>query len=416
LRRTLGATAIFVGWLCLPLSALSGLVAFHDMGAENTQEFLAPPTVFGFAGDLLMWLIAAAALLALVPAFVAVFSRDPSRPLYVAGTVVGGLGMVLLIDNLGRAYGALLVLSGASFATGGWLIEGAQSQAVPWEVAAVWAYLEGRREAKSARALASGPTVALGVDEDLAPAYELGPDPLPEPQLEAQPEAPAPRAAEQAAEPPATQRVQLDAVRHATPTAAVVESPGTSPGSFGRTICTWCSADIPADATTCPECQATLDPVPAIDGSAISGLTQVSPELLAYSAEIQKKRKRKSLLRRVLGMDASVKPSESVPVSVDGSSEGALRPPTPEVRAEMVRIDLEIAGLAPWMEPASHAPETTAEVEAGPVPAAELEPGAEVEPSPEPPPTEAGPAAEEPAAETATRAPARARRTRRPKA
>jgi hypothetical protein len=153
--------------------------------------------------------------------------------------------------------------------------------------------------------------------------------------------------------------------------------------------------------------------VPAIDGSAISGLTQVSPELLAYSAEVEKKRKRKSLLRRVLGMDASVKPSETVPISVDGSSEDALRPPTPEVRAEMARIDLEIAGLAPWMEPASYAPETTAEVEPGAEleAAGELEPAGELAPAPESPPAEAGPAAE-----PATGAPARARRTQHPKA
>ena len=228
MRRTLGATAIFLGWLCLPLSALSGLVAFHDMGAEIRHDFLPPPTVFGFAGDTLVWLIAATALLALVPAFVAVFARDPSRPLYVAGAVVAGVGVGLLPDDLGRAYGALLLPAGALFAFGGWLIAGSPPGATAWEITAVWAYLDRRRQAATAPAPRIDPDLRseLGPQSALEPQIDPGPQSGLEPQPEAEPEPePEPEPEKQAA--------PAEALPHTAPAAAA-----SIPGSqIGRASC-----------------------------------------------------------------------------------------------------------------------------------------------------------------------------------
>ena len=471
MRRTLGATAIFLGWLCLPLSALSGLVAFHDMGAETRHEFLPPPTVFGFAGDILVWLIAATALLALVPAFVAVFARDPGRPLYVAGAVVAGVGVGLLPDDLGRAYGALLLPAGALFAFGGWLIAGAPPGATAWEITAVWAYLDRRRQAATAPApridpdLQSelGPQSALepqidpGPQSALEPQIDPGPQSALEPQIDPRPQSglePQPEAeteAEPAPEPaPEKQAAPAEALAHTAP-AAAASLPG-SPEALGESgaagICPWCSAGVSAGATTCPECHATLDAEPAIDGTPISGLTAVSPELRAYAERPPKKRKRRSLLRRALGIDSLRNDSEETHQSGTPSNESAYRLPSPEVRAEMARIDSEIAEIATLTELTPTAPEPTLDAGPGlalalaaepapapepaaaaaePAPTADPGLGADSRPAAEPAPTAAEPAEASaepaPASETglapeghAAELPARSRRAPRPKA
>ena len=396
MRRTLGATAIFLGWLCLPLSALAGLVAFHDMGADTRHNFLPPPTVFGFAGDILVWVIAAAALLALVPAFVAVFARDPSGPLYVAGAVVAGLGVVLLPDDLGRAYGALLIPAGALFAAGGWLIAGAPPGGTAWEIAAVWAYLDHRHQA------------AVAQEPPISPEPDLEPAPTPAP-------APGPALAREP-EPALDERVEQPAALTGAARATAASTPGSteaSPESGGQLTCTWCSATIPAGATTCPECHAALDPEPGIDGTAISGLTEVAPELLAYAAQSHKKRERKSLLRRALGIEAPPSGSGDVPSTIGPSNQSALRPPSPEVRAEMARIDSEIAAMSAWTEltpPLEAEPGLALPAEpaaAEPRPAAEPSAAAEPDPAAKPGLGSEGHAAERPA---------RSRRAPRPKA
>ncbi|HEX7496372.1 MAG TPA: hypothetical protein VF349_07040, partial [Candidatus Limnocylindrales bacterium] len=72
------------------------------------------------------------------------------------------------------------------------------------------------------------------------------------------------------------------------------------------------------------------------------GLTEVSPELRAYVEEVRAGRKKRSSLSILFN-------SPSAPPAADltGLSEpGALRPPSAAVRAEMLRLDAEIAARA----------------------------------------------------------------------
>ena len=346
MRRMLGATAVFLGWLCLPLSVVSGLLASRLIGQADTPGALHPDpaTVFGVSGDLFVLLVIAGALLTSAPAAAAMFSAKPSPLLYVAGASVAVLAMLLFLDNIGRAYGAVLLPAGAFFAAGGWLME-PRPTGMAWE--------------------SSGELVAG--DEPAGGSTPQNGSELPE------------------------------TSNSAEPSRALVAGVGASaaaPESGATSLCPWCSARIPVEATTCPECHATVDRGLG-EGTPISGLTQVSPELQAYSAQLQTKRKRTSLLRRVLGTEP-----QDTRLAFEPSSGNALLPPSPEVRAEMARIDGEIAMLAVAVEPLPAAPE--------PGPASE--PGPAWEPGPEPEPDlPAEPAIEPPA-------PARPRRTRSPKA
>jgi len=397
LRRTLGATAIFLGWLCLPLSAVAGFAAANLMNVDNRHAGLPPVTVFGFSSDLFMWLVVAAAVLATAPAFVAIFAVDPSRELYVTGAGIAIVAGLLLLDDLGRAYSVVLLPAAACFAAGGWLMAGARNEPPAWASSELLAHL---------RKPAVSPAAQIGLDnwaelglEDQGGLEPIGPD-LGSPASPAAGEvaeahAPAVSASDLAE--PTDPRTGT--VAAAEPATAALAAPLDSGAAI---VCPWCSARIAA-APTCSECGAILDTERGAEG--VAGVTEVSPELLEYVARTKRKPKRRSVLLQALGVEALRKEAASdAPVS---AMESALRPPSAEVRAEMARIDAEIARQAAWSEsqPAAE-PAAAAEPEAEPAFVAE----------PAPPPE---PAAPEPAAEPATalepaaaETPARARRRR----
>ena len=155
MRRTLGATAIFLGWLCLPLSAVAGFAAANLMNVDNRHAGLPPVTVFGFSSDLFMWLVVAAAVLATAPAFVAIFAVDPSRELYVTGAGIAIVAGLLLLDDLGRAYSVVLLPAAACFAAGGWLMAGARNEPPAWASSELLAHL---------RKPAVSPAAQIGLD------------------------------------------------------------------------------------------------------------------------------------------------------------------------------------------------------------------------------------------------------------
>ena len=74
----------------------------------------------------------------------------------------------------------------------------------------------------------------------------------------------------------------------------------------------------------------------------LAGLTEVSPDLLAYAVRAKAKQKRPSLLK-IMFTDTGVPQAIDPPQPSDSS---ALGPPSPEVRAEMARLDAEIAARA----------------------------------------------------------------------
>ena len=327
MRRILGAIAIFLGWLCLPLSVASGLVASRFLGLTSPEGDLTPSAVFGISGEVFLWMVIGVALVATVPALAAMFAEDPSRPLYAAGGVAVAVALLLSADQLGRAYASFLLPGGILLATGGWLMAGAAKEA-------------------------AGPATELG---------EGAPSPVEE----------------------------LPATASAAPAR---EPAATLPALPEEAACPWCSAVIPFDATICPECHATVDRGLVAERAEIPGVTQVPAELRAYSARAKSKSKRRSLLARAFSDGAAGAAPAVEPVSRD-----AFRAPSPEVRAEMARIDREIAGLATGDEPRLSPPEPGAplpELEAVDVAAAET-----------PTPPDGEPAATEPPAPTEPRPP-----------
>jgi hypothetical protein len=95
--------------------------------------------------------------------------------------------------------------------------------------------------------------------------------------------------------------------------------------------CVWCSAELPSDSEqSCPTCGATLigdgdNPVP--------GVTAIDAEAIIRSARTGKTKPRSRLMSWISGEydDGSDRPAPP----------GALSPPPPEVRREMLRLEIE---------------------------------------------------------------------------
>ena len=101
-------------------------------------------------------------------------------------------------------------------------------------------------------------------------------------------------------------------------------APGDRPADH---ICPWCSATLPADAATCPSCGAILTGDERPD---LPGLTAV--DLKALRTE-----KPKGSTNRLLSWISGEYPDE-VPTPADAQ---AIAPPDPEVRREILRLELE---------------------------------------------------------------------------
>jgi hypothetical protein len=128
--------------------------------------------------------------------------------------------------------------------------------------------------------------------------------------------------------------------------ARVPENPGQTSGS-GRSrkkpaaqerFCPWCSTRVPPKATTCPNCHASLDEA-ATEKVSIPGVTEVAPELQHYQQRAAAKKNTRTVLLEMLTEPPAPGPEET-PAPSDAA---ALRPPSPELRAEMARLDAEIA-------------------------------------------------------------------------
>jgi hypothetical protein len=331
--------AIFGGWLCILVSAAFGLITTQFLGLDHVEGPLPPSGVYGVPAVVVLWIALCTAALTAVPAGAAMFARDPSRRLYVAAAVMAAVGVVLLPDDLGRAYAAALIPGAALLAAGGW-----------------WTHQAGAIDDEA------GPTIrtdigAPGAEAGLAPepAAVLAPEPAA--RLEPEPAGPAPLAGVPSdAQPvaPAASRKRSDS-RSARVQATSREAPNVE--------CPWCSAQIAAGAERCPSCGAALTSGAELTVVPIPGVTDIAPELRAYRDKVERQRKRPGILSMVLG-----DPDDRLFASPGGRFDpSALRPPSAEVRAEMERLDQEIAGgsavepsPAPATAPATTTPEATA--------------------------------------------------------
>ena len=95
--------------------------------------------------------------------------------------------------------------------------------------------------------------------------------------------------------------------------------------------CMWCSAELPSDSeVTCPSCGATLigegdNPGP--------GVTAIDAEAIVRGARATRPKTRSRLMSWISG-EYDEDPENPAPP-------GSLSPPPPEVRREMIRLELE---------------------------------------------------------------------------
>jgi hypothetical protein len=104
-----------------------------------------------------------------------------------------------------------------------------------------------------------------------------------------------------------------------------------SGGGSIASICPWCSARYTGDPERCPSCQATLTGDAATD-PALPGLTAIDAAAIVRSKEPVKKSR-----NRLLSWISGEYPDQGL----DASEVGALAPPDPAVRREILRLELE---------------------------------------------------------------------------
>ncbi len=284
LARALGAAAILGGWVCIWLGVFLGLERSEFLGMSNTAGPAPLVTVYGFSAAVVLWSFVAAALIAALPVGMAMLAPDPRPGSLVGAAIMVVIAVLLFPDELGRAFGLPLLPGAVLVALGGNLL-----------------YSDA---------------AALGSDVDGATAGAVA----------------------TAGEPPtAGQGPQVaEPVPSAGPRAAARKPPALD------RECPWCSARVPAGSTTCPSCRATVAADDAADAIQLPGVTEVSPSLRAYAEQVRAgKRKRRSLSNLL-----SIPSGPVVEVVPDPSERYALLPPNEAVRAEMARLDAEIASRA----------------------------------------------------------------------
>jgi hypothetical protein len=325
MHRVFGAIAVFAAWICLPLSAILGLAATQFLGLTLADNPLPAYGVFGVPEVLVVALLGSVAVLSIAPLGSIIFSARPGRWVVPTAVVWGAIGVVLLVDELGRAHAAALLPGAFLLGAGARLIERADDDGE--------AMLGGRTTVphEALEVTSAGGTV------ETAPATPA-----------AVTAAPAPEA------PPKRGRKKA----------------GPAPKKSDGRVCPWCSAPIAPRAERCPGCGAALVEAPDAAAPEIAGVTTIDPQLLKYLEVSRKKSRRPGLVSLLIGEEDD----RILPVG-DGPA-GVFAPPSPEVLAAMAELDREIASSRSALEATAEAePEATAESAA--VAAIETEPAAD---------------------------------------
>ena len=334
--RFVGIVAIFCGWLSIPIGALAGLFVsgFFDTGVVDGAG--APMAVYGFSAMMVFWLYAGVTVVSAIPMVLAAVAVDPRGPLQIAATAMGTLGVVLLPSELGRAFGLPIVAGAAGLWVGADLVSRGGSAPAPVAAEVAGGPAWARETGASAASVTSAGGAEAGDDE--AGDDEAGGGPGRD------------------ATAVATAAVQFTPLHGAAdPAAGAPETrrhPDRSPSPaqpIPRRVCPWCSTEVPAGGADCPNCGAALTQA-AAEQVAIPGLTEVPPALKQYVEDARSRGRRKSLLNMIFG-DSEIPTALNAPPPSDIE---ALRPPSPELKAEMARLDAEIAAGA--AEPASVEP------------------------------------------------------------
>jgi hypothetical protein len=325
MQRRYGALAVFGGWLCIPLSVVSGLIATQVLGFAHTLGPPPPTGVYGTDAIIVFWVIVSVAILTLAPVVASVSAPAPGRREYAAAAAMAIAGIVLLPDDLGRAISLALLPGAGLFAVGGWWLEQA-------------GHIEAQLEAAPAA------TPAATRDATRAATRDAEVAPLSGPTADAEVLGSGAATAERATPETASATGRSGRPRKSGRAAA-------GPGSF----CPWCSAPIRRGADRCPGCGAALIFARKTENDPIPGLTSVDPRLQAYAEKAAARKKRSGLLSMIRADDedrlAGTGPEELDPA--------VLGPPSAEVRAEMARIDREIAARTGSGDTSAHLPPET---------------------------------------------------------
>ena len=302
MHRLFGTVAIFAGWLSVVVGAGLGLVQSQFFGLAHKEGPVPALAVYGIGGNVVLWCFAAAALLLTVPMLAAMVAVDPRRTLTRIAVGMGIAGLALLPDELGRAFGLPLLPGAVCVWYGGQLIS---------------------QDALTGPATHATPEAGPIATSNAAGTSEPGPVP--------------------------TSNVSPE--RH-EPAAAETRRTSAGKPRSRKTLCPWCSAVVPAGAESCPGCHAVLAEGSA-ESVAIPGVTEVSPALRDYERKVRIGKSKPNLLRMIFS-------EEPIPTAIDApapSDAGALLPPSSAVKAEMARLDAEIAaGAVPLGDAAPTAP------------------------------------------------------------
>jgi hypothetical protein len=275
---------------------------------------------------MVFWVYACVTVTSALPLIAAMVATDPRRPLQIMAAVMGVLGIAMLPSELGRAFGLPIVAGAACLWIGGDLAHRSGDVSGSFERVA---------EAEGGAALVAGAGArAAGDFGTVDGATVEGP------------------AAPAAVSEPASGA-------SARPSGGIGDSlePGAGGKRRGRggrrpsaemRTCLWCSTVVPAADPACPNCGAALA-VPAAEEVAIPGLTEVPPELRRYAADARSGRRRPSILKMIFS-DTPVPTAVNAPPPSDPE---ALRPPSVALKAEMARLDAEIAAGASPIDPRS---------------------------------------------------------------
>jgi hypothetical protein len=271
----------------------------------------------------------------------AMVADDPRRNLRIWALIMAIGGMAILPDPLGRAFGLPLLGGAVCLLVGGELVHRA---AVATESAT------GQPPAPKVPQTDAAPTASDAAAAS-APTAPVAPT------ASSSEAAPADAAAPSQAS-PSPARGRGRGASSLTPRAA-------------ERLCPWCSTSAPAAAESCPNCGAILDD-PAANEVPIPGLTVLPPELQRY-ADMTRRRKRTPNLLGLIFRERTVPTDTDTPAPSDPA---ALRPPDPALKAEMARLDAEIAaGIVPIdRDPSATPPESPAESAPAAVGSAESRP------------------------------------------
>jgi hypothetical protein len=107
----------------------------------------------------------------------------------------------------------------------------------------------------------------------------------------------------------------------------------TTGGGSAAFRCPWCSAELPSDALdTCPSCGATLTSAP---DAALPGVTAIDHEAILRSTREPNRPQRSRILSWLSGDYVE----DTTPT--DGGTHGAIAPPDPAVKREILRLEIE---------------------------------------------------------------------------